>query len=63
MGVAGTDAAIEAAHAALMRDDWRMVPEAIALGRRAFRVIAHDLLPENSAGGLVRPRIWSTSPA
>jgi Cd2+/Zn2+-exporting ATPase/Cu+-exporting ATPase len=43
MGVAGTDAAIEAAHVALMRDDWRMVPEAIALGRRAFRVIAQNL--------------------
>jgi Cu+-exporting ATPase len=43
MGVAGTDAAIEAAHVALMRDDWDMVPEAIALGRRAFRVIAQNL--------------------
>jgi len=43
MGVAGTDAAIEAAHVALMRDDWRMVPEAIALGRRAFQVIAQNL--------------------
>jgi Cu+-exporting ATPase len=43
MGVAGTDAAIEAAHVALMRDDWRMVPEAIALGRRAFRVFAQNL--------------------
>jgi Cd2+/Zn2+-exporting ATPase/Cu+-exporting ATPase len=43
MGVAGTDAAIEAAHVALMRDDWWMVPEAIALGRRAFRVIAQNL--------------------
>ena len=43
MGVAGTDAAIEAAHVALMRDDWRMVPEAIALGRRAFRVIGQNL--------------------
>jgi Cd2+/Zn2+-exporting ATPase/Cu+-exporting ATPase len=43
MGVAGTDAAIEAAHVALMRDDWRMVPEAIALGRRGFGVIAQNL--------------------
>lgn len=43
MGVAGTDAAIEAAHVALMRDDWLMVPEAIVLGRRAFRVIAENL--------------------
>ena len=36
MGAAGTDAAIEAAHVALMRDDWRLVPEAIEIGRRAF---------------------------
>ena len=43
MGVAGTDAAIEAAHVALMRDDWRMVPEAIVLGRRTFRGIAQNL--------------------
>jgi Cd2+/Zn2+-exporting ATPase/Cu+-exporting ATPase len=43
MGVAGTDAAIEAAHVALMRDDWRAVPEAIRLGRRAFRTIKQNL--------------------
>jgi Cd2+/Zn2+-exporting ATPase/Cu+-exporting ATPase len=43
MGVAGTDAAIEAAHVALMRDDWRGVPEAITIGRRAFRTIKQNL--------------------
>ena len=43
MGAAGTDAAIEAAHVALMRDDWRAVPEAIRLGRRAFRTIKQNL--------------------
>jgi Cd2+/Zn2+-exporting ATPase/Cu+-exporting ATPase len=43
MGVAGTDAAIEAAHVALMRDDWRAVPEAIRIGRRAFRTIKQNL--------------------
>ena len=43
MGAAGTDAAIEAAHVALMRDDWRLVPEAIAIGRRAFRTIQQNL--------------------
>jgi Cd2+/Zn2+-exporting ATPase/Cu+-exporting ATPase len=43
MGVAGTDAAIEAAHVALMRDDWLAVPAAIALGRRAFRTIKQNL--------------------
>ena len=43
MGVAGTDAAIEAAHVALMGDDWRAVPEAIRIGRRAFRTIKQNL--------------------
>jgi Cd2+/Zn2+-exporting ATPase/Cu+-exporting ATPase len=43
MGAAGTDAAIEAAHVALMRDDWLAVPEAIRLGRRAFRTIQQNL--------------------
>jgi Cd2+/Zn2+-exporting ATPase/Cu+-exporting ATPase len=43
MGAAGTDAAIEAAHVALMRDDWRLVPEAIEIGRRAFRTIQQNL--------------------
>jgi P-type Cu+ transporter len=43
MGAAGTDAAIEAAHVALMRDDWRVVPEVVALGRRAFATIRQNL--------------------
>ncbi len=43
MGVAGTDAAIEAAHVALMGDDWAAVPEAIRIGRRAFRTIKQNL--------------------
>jgi Cd2+/Zn2+-exporting ATPase/Cu+-exporting ATPase len=43
MGAAGTDAAIEAAHVALMQDNWRGVPEAIVIGRRAFRTIQQNL--------------------
>lgn len=39
MGAAGTDAAIEAAHVALMGDDWGDVPEAVTIGRRAFRTV------------------------
>ena len=61
MGVAGTDAAIEAAYVALMRDDWRMVPEAIALGRRAFRVIAQNLwfiAAYNAVGILLAATGW-----
>ena len=60
-GVAGTDAAIEAAHVARMRDDWDMVPEAIALGRRAFRVIAQNLwftAGYNAVGNLPAATGW-----
>ena len=43
MGVAGTDAALEAAHIALMRDDWRVLPATVGIGRRAFRTIQQNL--------------------
>jgi len=43
MGAAGTDAAIEAAHVALMQDDWRLVPESVEIGRRAFATIQQNL--------------------
>jgi Cd2+/Zn2+-exporting ATPase/Cu+-exporting ATPase len=43
MGVAGADAAIEAAHVALMQDDWRAVPATVAIGRRAFATIKQNL--------------------
>jgi Cd2+/Zn2+-exporting ATPase/Cu+-exporting ATPase len=43
MGAAGTDVALEAAHVALMRDDWSQVPEAIHLGRRTFRTIQQNI--------------------
>jgi cation transport ATPase len=33
----GTDVAIEAAHIALMRDDWRPVPEVLAIARAGAR--------------------------
>jgi Cd2+/Zn2+-exporting ATPase/Cu+-exporting ATPase len=43
MGVAGTDAALEAADIALMRDDWRALAEAVRVGRRTVRVIRQNL--------------------
>jgi len=43
MGVAGTDAALEAADVALMQDDWRALPEAVQVGRRTFGVIQQNL--------------------
>jgi Cd2+/Zn2+-exporting ATPase/Cu+-exporting ATPase len=43
MGAAGADVALEAAHVALMRDDWRLVPEAIRVGRRTFRTIQQNI--------------------
>ncbi len=43
MGVAGTDAAMEAADVVLMGDDWRALAEAVRIGRRTFRVIQQNL--------------------
>jgi len=43
MGVAGTDAAVEAADVALMTDDLTKISEAIDIGDRAFRVIKQNI--------------------
>ena len=43
MGAAGTGVALEAAHVALMRDDWSQAPEAIRVGRRTFRTIQQNI--------------------
>jgi Cu+-exporting ATPase len=43
MGVAGTDVAIEAAHIALMRDDWTLVPEVLRIAQRTMRVVKMNI--------------------
>ena len=43
MGAAGSDVAIEAAHVALMRDDWRLVPEVLRIARRTLRVVKGNI--------------------
>ena len=61
MGAAGTDVAIEAAHVALMQDDWRVVPEAVRIGRRAFRTIKQNLwftAAYNAVGILLAATGW-----
>jgi Cd2+/Zn2+-exporting ATPase/Cu+-exporting ATPase len=39
MGAAGTDVAIEAAHIAVMREDWTLVPVVIRIAQRTMRVV------------------------
>ncbi|WP_218002147.1 heavy metal translocating P-type ATPase [Microtetraspora malaysiensis] len=39
MGAAGSDIAVEAAHIALMRDDWTLIPQAVRIARRTARAI------------------------
>ncbi|MDX1993403.1 MAG: cation-translocating P-type ATPase [bacterium] len=43
MGAAGTDVALEAAHIALMREDWSLVPEAFRIARRTMRVVRMNI--------------------
>lgn len=43
MGAAGSDVAIEAAHIALMREDWLLVPQAIRIARRTMGIVRGNL--------------------
>jgi Cd2+/Zn2+-exporting ATPase/Cu+-exporting ATPase len=44
MGAFGSDVAIEAAHVALMRDDWTLVPEVFQIARRTMRIVTMNLI-------------------
>jgi Cu+-exporting ATPase len=44
MGAAGTDIAIEAAHIALMREDWNLVPDVLKIAQRTMQVVKTNLL-------------------
>jgi Cd2+/Zn2+-exporting ATPase len=43
MGAAGTDAAVETADVALVRDDLRQLPVAVRLGRKTLRIIRTNI--------------------
>ena len=43
MGVSGTDVAIEAAHVALMRDDWMQIPRVFQIARHTMNVVKTNL--------------------
>ena len=43
MGAAGADVAIEAAHVALMHEDWMLVPELLRMARRSMAVVRLNL--------------------
>ena len=44
MGAAGTDVAIEAAHVALMREDWTLVPDVFRIAQRTMKVVKMNLV-------------------
>lgn len=44
MGAAGTDIAIEAAHIALMRDDWTLVPQVFRIAKKTMSVVKANLV-------------------
>ncbi|OGO41268.1 MAG: copper-translocating P-type ATPase [Chloroflexi bacterium RBG_16_58_14] len=43
MGAAGSQVAIEAAHIALMRDDWSLVPQVFRIAQRTLRVVKANI--------------------
>jgi Cd2+/Zn2+-exporting ATPase/Cu+-exporting ATPase len=43
MGAAGADVAVEAAHVALLREDWTLVPDLLRISRRTMGVIRMNL--------------------
>ncbi len=43
MGAAGTDVAIEAAHIALMREDWNLVPDVLKIAQRTMKIVKMNL--------------------
>lgn len=43
MGAVGSDAAIEASDVALMRDEWKQIPDAVMIGRKTFSIIKQNL--------------------
>jgi Cu+-exporting ATPase len=43
MGAAGTAVAMEAAHVALMREDWTLVPETLRIAQRTMRVVKGNI--------------------
>jgi Cd2+/Zn2+-exporting ATPase/Cu+-exporting ATPase len=43
MGAAGSDVAIEAAHIALMREDWLLVPQLLAISQRTMGVVRANI--------------------
>jgi Cd2+/Zn2+-exporting ATPase/Cu+-exporting ATPase len=43
MGAAGSDVAVEAAHIALMREDWSLIPQVVQIARRTLRVVKMNI--------------------
>jgi P-type Cu+ transporter len=43
VGVMGSDIALEAAHVALMREDWNLVPDLFTIAKRTMRVVKMNL--------------------
>ncbi len=44
MGAVGADIALEAAHIALMRDDWSLVPQVFGIARKTMSVVKMNLI-------------------
>jgi Cd2+/Zn2+-exporting ATPase/Cu+-exporting ATPase len=69
MGAAGSDVAIEAAHIALLRDDWRLVPDVLRIARRTMKIVrgniaftaVYNLVGITLAAVGILPPIWAAA--
>jgi Cd2+/Zn2+-exporting ATPase/Cu+-exporting ATPase len=43
MGAAGSEVALEAAHIALLREDWQLIPEVLRIAQRTLRVVKGNI--------------------
>ena len=69
MGVAGTDAALDAGDIALLREDWQLIADALVVGRRSARTIrqnlyfaaAYNLVGVFAAAVGLLPPVWAAA--
>ena len=58
MGATGSDIAIEAAHIALLREDWMLVPKVFEIARRTMKVVKSNILFTAQIRNSIPKELW-----